>query len=235
MTITHEERPSDSPYVETVTRGRTVGDGSTIRPAESRWHMVSVRHDGGARMIVVGPWTTAGVASWKEGAEIVWIRFELGAFMPHLSARDFLDTETVLPEATSGSFWLKGSAWRFPEHDDVETFVNRLVRNDILVRDPVVDAALQDQQEGLSSRTLRHRFLRATGQSRGHVRQVERAQRAATLLRQGRPISDAVHEAGYFDQPHLTRSLKRWVGHTPAQIVRSGGPERLAVSYKKGF
>lgn len=224
MTIISQERSSDSPYVEAVTHGRTVGDDAVIRPAESHWHMVSVKQNGGARMVLVGPWTTAGIASWKEGAEIVWIRFKLGAFMPHLNARDLVDTELTLPDATSRSFWLKGSAWRFPDHDDIEAFVDRLVRDGILVRDPIVNAALRDRPQGLPSRTLRHRFLRATGQAQRQVRQVERAQQAAALLRQGKPIADAIYETGYFDQPHLTRSLKQWVGYTPAQILRSGEP-----------
>ena len=221
MSIIYEERYSDSPYVETVTRGRTASDGSVIRPAESHWHMVSVRQDGNARLLVVGPWTTAGVVSWTEGAEIVWIKFKLGTFMPHLPAKDFLNTETILPRAAGRSFWLSGSAWRFPEHDDIETFVDRLVRNGLLVRDPLVNAVLRGQPQELAPRTLRYRFSRATGQAQSHVRQVERAKRAAALLRQGKPISDAVHQAGYFDQPHLTRSLKQWIGHTPAQLVRS--------------
>ena len=224
MSIIYEERYSDSPYVETVTRGRTASDGSVIRPAESHWHMVSVRQDGNARLLVVGPWTTAGVVSWTEGAEIVWIKFKLGTFMPHLPAKNFLNTETILPRAAGRSFWLNGSAWRFPEHDDIETFVERLVRNGLLVRDPLVNAVLRGQPQELASRTLRYRFSRATGQAQSHVRQVERAKRAAALLRQGKPISDAVHQAGYFDQPHLTRSLKQWIGHTPAQLVRSSKP-----------
>jgi hypothetical protein len=60
MSVIYKERTSDSPYVETVTRGWTVSDGSTMRPAESRWHMVFVRHGsrGGARSLVAGPWTT---------------------------------------------------------------------------------------------------------------------------------------------------------------------------------
>ena len=64
----------------------------------------------------------------------------------------------------------------------------------------------------------------ATGLSQSSIRQIERAKQAAILLRQGIPISDTVHEVGYFDQPHLTRSFKKWIGHTPAQILRSGGP-----------
>jgi methylphosphotriester-DNA--protein-cysteine methyltransferase len=41
-----------------------------------------------------------------------------------------------------------------------------------------------------------------------------------TLLRQGASILDTVYQAGYFDQPHLTRALKRFTGQTPAQIAR---------------
>lgn len=224
MSILYEQRSSESPYVESITHGRTADDGSAVRPAESRWHMVVTRQDGNARMLVVGPWTTSGVASWTEGAEIIWVRFGLGTFMPYLPAMTFLDTETVLPGAADRSFWLGGSAWQFPDQENVDTFVERLVRDGVLVRDPIVNAALEGRPQGLSPRTLRHRFLRATGLSQSRIRGIERAGRAAALLRRGASIPDAVHEEGYFDQPHLTRSLKRWVGHTPAQIIAASKP-----------
>ena len=220
MSIIYEERLSDSPYVESIVYGRTLSDDSPVRPAECHWHMVFVRKDGEMRVVFVGPWTTAGFTYYAAGAEILWIEFKLGTFMPHLPASNFLDTETILPEAASRSFWLKGSAWQFPDHENAETFVERLVRNDVLVRDPLVEAVLRGQPQGLSARAVRHRFLRVTGLAQSRIRQVERAQRAAALLRQGTPIFDTVYEVGYFDQPHMTRSLKQWVGHTPAQIYR---------------
>ena len=221
MSIVYEQRRSNSPYVEAVTHGRTESDGSTVRPAECRWHLVVTRQAGGVRVLAVGPLTGAGVASWAAGAEILWVRFSLGTFMPHVPARNLLDTETVLPDATSKSFWLGGSAWPLPDHENVEALVGRLVREGVLARDPVVGAASVGGRpsQGLSPRTLRHRFLRATGLSQGAVRQVERANRAAARLRRGVPIPDVVHEEGYFDQPHMTRSLKRWVGHTPARVA----------------
>lgn len=227
MTIIYEERSSDSPYIETVTRGWTVSDGSTIRPAEISWHMVFVRDAsrGRAHPLLVGPLTTAGVVAWGEGAEILWIRFKVGTFMPHLLARDLLDVETHLPEAAGQSFWLKGSAWQFPDYDNVEMFINRLVREEILLSDPIVNAALQDQLPEISLRTVRHRFLRATGLTQNHIRQFERAQRAEALLKQGTSILDTVYQLGYFDQPHLTRSLKQFIGYTPAQIVRMRNPD----------
>lgn len=140
--------------------------------------------------------------------------------MPHLPARNFLDLETTLPEAASKSFWLKGSAWQFPDYNNTETFINRLVRNEILVGDPVVKAALQGDSQEIPSRTVRHRFSQVTGLTQSHIRQIERARRAAALLGEGKSILDTVVEAGYFDQPHLTRALKQWVGHTPSRLIQ---------------
>jgi hypothetical protein len=225
MTLDFEVRDSDSPYVETITCGRTLSDGSSIRPAELSWHMVFAKWKGGAHALAVGALPSAGVASWKEGAEILWIKFRPGTFLSCLPARTLLDKETKLPEAARTSFWLKGHAWQFPDYENADTFVARLVRAGVLDQDPVVSAVLKGQPQAVSSRTVRHRFLHATGLTHTHIRQVERARRAAALLSQGSSILDAVHEAGYFDQPHLTRSLKQWIGHTPAQIIRMRRPD----------
>jgi AraC-like DNA-binding protein len=181
------------------------------------------------RSLVVGPWTAAGIASWGEGAEILWIKFKLGTFMPHLTARDFLDLETSLPDASSKSFWLQGSAWQVPDYNNVETFIERLVHHEVLVLDPIVNAALQGQMPEMSPRTVRHRFLRATGLTQNYIRQFERAQGAKALLQQGVPILDVVNQLGYFDQPHLTRSLRQFIGHTPAQIIRLSQPDCQSI------
>src|SRR5688572_7053147 len=138
MTIVFEERPSDSPLIETVMRGQTLRDGAATRPAEIGWHMVVTRYHGKPHPLVVGPWAESGRASWGEGAEILWIRFKTGAFMPHLPTRSLLDTELALPDASCNSFWLHSSTWELPTYENVETFINRLARADILVRDPVV-------------------------------------------------------------------------------------------------
>ncbi len=222
MLADEKDRFSDSPYVDTVMYGRTVRGGVVIRPAENQWHLCATRYQGGLQFIVVGPLTTSGVVTFTEGAEIVWIRLKLGTFMPHLPARAVMDVETILPGAARQSFWLKGAAWQFPDYENADTFIHRLVRQELLVHEPLVGAALARAASPLDmpDRTVRHRFQRATGLTQGHVRQVERAKHAAALLRQGQSILDTVHAAGYFDQPHLTRALKQWVGYTPAQLVR---------------
>ncbi|MEQ9031740.1 MAG: helix-turn-helix domain-containing protein [Aggregatilineales bacterium] len=225
MTIVFEERLSDSPYVESITHGWTVSDGAPTRPAEISWHMVFSKHNGRIHPIVVGPLTSSGEVTYGAGAEILWIKFKLGTFMPHLPTRKMLNSETMLPDARSDAFWLNGSAWQIPDFENVDTFINRLVRDDILVCDPVVSAALQDHPQALSPRTLRHRFLNSTGLTQSHIRQFERAKHAAELLANGTPILDVVYEAGYYDQPHLTRSLKHFMGYTPAQQLSQLQPE----------
>lgn len=229
MGFIYEERLLDSPYVETITHGRTEGNGSSLRPAETHWHMVFVKYNGKTQVIVAGPLTTSGIVSYTEGAEIIWVKFQLGTFMPHLPTRKLLEAQTSLPEASGRSFWLHGSTWQFPNYESVDTFIDRLVRKDVLARDPLVNAVLQDRPHEMSSRTVRHRFLQATGLTQSQIRQAERAKRAEALLLQGTSILDTVHEAGYFDQPHLTRSLKQWIGQTPAQITRRCKSEKLAI------
>jgi len=219
MSLIYEERLSDSPYVELITQGRTVGSSFTIRPSEINWHMVFVKHNGSLQPLLVGPLTESGVVTFVEGIELLWIKFKLGTFMPHLPVKNFLDVETLMPDASSKSFWLKSSAWQFPSYDNADTFVDRLVRDDVLVRDPLVNAALQDQVPEMASRTVRHRFLRATGLTQNHILQFERVQQAVTLLGQGLSILDVVYQLGYYAQPHLTRSMKRFIGKTPARYV----------------
>lgn len=227
MTLLVEQRLSDSPYIDTIMQGQAVSAGSAIRPAEVCWHMVFVRAQGNLHPLLVGPWSTAGVANWQKGGEILWIKFKPGVFMPHLSFDHLLDRETKLPEGTGQSFWLKSQTWQWPAYENVETFVNRLVHDEILVCDPVVHTVLQEQPHDLAPRTIRHRFQRATGFSPKQIQQMVRAQQAAVLLQQGVSILDTVYEAGYYDQPHLTRALRQWVGYTPAQLFHT--PESAAV------
>lgn len=224
MSMISEERLSDSPYIESVMRGWTLSEGMSIRPAEIHWHMVFVKHPSGTLALAVGPLTTSGITSWGEGGEILWIKFKLGVFMPHLPMKHYLNAEQTLPDASRDRFWLKGAARQIPDFENVESFIDRLVREEELVHDPAVSAALQVGPLEMPDRTLRHRFLQATGQTQKHIRQYERAIKAASLLRHGVSILDTVFETGYFDQPHLTRSLRQFIGYTPAQILSKSQP-----------
>jgi AraC-like DNA-binding protein len=214
-----EERLSDSPYVESIWYGVAEQDGSFTAPADARWELIVRRQEGQANFIVSGQVTKATPDTFTAGTKILSIKFKVGTFLPWLSPGKLPDTRIALPNATSKSFWFQGSAWQYPTFENADTFVNRLIRDGLLMKDPLVEAVLQDKPQDWSVHTVRRRFLKATGFTQGTIRQIERARCAAELLTQGVSILDTVYELGYSDQPHLTRSLKHYIGQTPGQIV----------------
>jgi AraC-like DNA-binding protein len=225
-----DERPSDSPFVERIWQAHSERGGPFSSIAMSHWEMVVTRHQGKTTLTVRGPETKATPLHCPAEGEWLGIRFKLGTLMPHLPASNLVDRDVNLPNAASQSFWLHGSAWQFPNFENADTFVDWLVRDGLLVRTPVVEAALQGQLKDRSLRTIRRHFLRTAGLTHGTIRQIERARYATILLQQGVSILDTVFEAGYYDQPHLTRSLKYFIGQTPTQIIDRS--EQLSFLYK---
>jgi methylphosphotriester-DNA--protein-cysteine methyltransferase len=68
---------------------------------------------------------------------------------------------------------------------------------------------------------VERRVARATGLTRGAIGQIWRAERAAGPLCRGVSPIDVAGQAGYADQTHLTRSLRRFVRRTSSQIAAS--------------
>jgi AraC-like DNA-binding protein len=229
--IVFEDRLSDSRFVERVWRSHSERPGMFRSVAASTFEMVVSRHSGLTFVTLRGPETHATKAELPGDGEWIAIRFKVGTFVPHLTPGNLIDRRDVtLPAAARHSFWLNGSAWDYPDFENAETFVDRLFRKGILVRDPVVDAALAGGAKAVPPRTLQRHFLRATGLTFGAVRRIERARYATILLREGMPILDVVQQAGYYDQAHLTRSLRHRIGQTPTAIIRGG--EQLSFLYK---
>jgi AraC-like DNA-binding protein len=219
--------------VDRIWRNESERAGPFISMAETQFELVITAFTGKRFLTVRGPATSASPAYTPANAEFLGIIFKPGVFMPDLPASLVMERhELNLPEASGDSFWLQGSAWQYPDYENVETFVDRLYRQGLLASEPIVQSVLAGQPVDASSRTVRRRFLQSSGLTHGMIYQIERARFAARLLKQGLSILDTVAQAGYFDQPHLTRALKRYIGLTPAQVADEGRSERLSILYK---
>ena len=225
-----EARTSDSPMVETVWRSQSHQAGTFLSIASSRWELIISRHEGRIYCSVRGPETYPTAALCPPNGDWVGIHFKHGVFMPHLPVGELVDSSVDLPGAAGRSFWLHGASWEFPTYDNAEVFIARLVKEELLACDSVVRAALQAQPVDLSPRSVQRRFLHATGLTHGAINQIERAHHAVALLRGRVSILDTVERAGYADQPHLTRSLKRLIGQTPGQLSAQADPVQLSYS-----
>ena len=221
-----EARSSRSPLVEETWQTRSEPDESFISVAATHWEMVVTRQRGAARLTVRGPETRATVMPIPQDAEFFGIEFSAGTFMPDLPPRRLVDRALTLPQVSDRSFWLDDSAWELPGPDNADVLVDRLVHAGLLVHDPIVPEVLRGEVAGFSTRSVERRVARGTGLSRGAIERIRRAERAVELLSRGVPASDVARRTGYADQSHLTRSLTRFVGQTPAQIARS------SVSFK---
>jgi Helix-turn-helix domain len=231
MILRFDERTADSPFIERVWRCHSARAGAFTSIAASHWEMVVTRRQGETFLTVRGPETRATSMDCPADGHWLGIRFTLGTIMPHLPASGLVDTGVNLPEASSKSFWLHGAAWEFPTYENADTFVARLVREGLLVREPTVEAAIKGELDERSLRTTQRHFLRATGLTHSAIRQIERARYATLLLRQGVSIVEVAHAAGYFDQPHLTRALRYYSGQTPAQLMDERKSGQLSFLY----
>lgn len=154
MNLMLEERLSDTPFVAKIWWAQSDRAGAFTSVATNHWEMVVTRYQGQTTFTVRGPETKATPAFCPPETEFLGIVFKPGVYMPPLSPKSLRDRKNVtLPEAAGQTFWLHGSAWQFPNYENVDTF------------------------------------------------------------------ADVAYQAGYADQPHLTRSLKRFVGQTPGQIL----------------
>ncbi|GAA3515244.1 helix-turn-helix domain-containing protein [Streptosporangium album] len=232
MGLEVESRSSDSPYIERVWRSSSYDVNRMTSIATAHWDLVFWEHRGQVNVAVQGPESRASPAPVPEDATFFGISFSLGTSMPHLSTNRLVDGFAEIPDATRRSFWLKGSAWRLPDHDNAEVFVGRMVREGVLVRDPIVAAVLRGAPPNVSERTIQRRFVAASGLTRGAIRQINRARQAAVLIQEGVPTHDVIHRLGYFDQPHLARSLTRYIGRTATQLSNRDPSEPLSLLYK---
>jgi AraC-like DNA-binding protein len=212
-----EERRSDSPFVERIWMTQSERANSFTSISTVFWSMVISKWRGHITLSLHGPETGATRKAFPVEGEWLGIVFKLGTFVPQLSPGSLIDGNIVLPSTSGRSFSWCHSAWQFPNYENADTFVDQLVRSGILAHDPVMSAIHMGQSPALSLRAMQYRFLRSTGLSQRTIRQIERARYAAALLKQGMSIFDTVSEAGYSDQPHLTRSLKHFIGYTPAE------------------
>ena len=224
-------RGSDSPWIDTVWTCTSERVSEMTAVAAVSWGLVFFEREGRAYASLTGPETKASAAPVPEGATFVGMEFDIGTSLRAVPTPTLVDGGLELPDATRRTFRLDGVRRETPGPDDAEALVERLVRAGALVRDPLVSEVRRGHRPAVSARTVERRFRAATGLTQGSVRQIERARTAATLLAGGIPVAEVVPRLGYFDEPHLARALRRYIGRTSRQLrERSGGAIALILA-----
>ncbi|MBM7785042.1 helix-turn-helix transcriptional regulator [Tenggerimyces flavus] len=234
LSIENDNRPSSSPYIERVYRSEGIIAPTRMHSiASPHWELAFAEVRGHVHVAVRGPETKPTSVRVDPDGSWFGIVFAHGTAMPHLPVDRLVDSAVPAPYATSTTFVLRGEEWERPTYDNAEDLVTRLVRTGVLVIDPLVaDVLAGDDAPRLGARSVQRRVVAATGLTQGAIRQISRARQAAVLLGEGVAPLNVAHRLGYFDQPHLARSLTRFIGRTATSLRQPTPAEPLSLLYK---
>jgi|SRR5688572_5999845 len=217
-----ETRSSDSPFVQSVTRVRYTGESIDVEPPDGHWAMVFLKHHDQIQILHTGTVTKPVTLRFEKDDEYMGITFKPSTFLHRFPSKQLVNTGMFLPALNKRNFWLENDVWEIPNFDNAEALVEKLVDNRLLATDDIVDRILRDLPKAFSIRSMQRHFMQTTGITLKYFRQIQRAHEASTLLQTGTTPLEAALATGYYDQAHMTNSLKKIIGKTPTDIVQSG-------------
>jgi hypothetical protein len=178
------------------------------------------RSGDGVTVHLKGPETTGTLMTCAEGWEFFGVDLRLGAYLPMFPPSGLTNfNDALLPVLPGNRISLDNQGWEMPTAQNVDVFVDRLVRAGLLIFDPLVaEIRHGERPRGMSERNAQLRFRRAVGISRRKLVSIERARDAAQLLAAGRSIAEVVSASGYYDQAQLARAMRWATGHTPREL-----------------
>ncbi len=190
-------------------------------------------------LLIAGPDTQSVELAAVENRCFVGVRFRAGvapaAFeVPasalldqRLPARDVLgaraarlnDELVAAPSARAAAALLEAAAAQWLCESAPDALVSAAIRALGAPRADWTVATLADAL-GVSERQLRRRFVDAVGYGPKLLERVLRLRRFIAAAATGpRALAALAQEAGYADQPHLTRECRELAGSTPAQLL----------------
>ena len=216
-----DERASDSPLVERITRSVYEADAEEWSTPDGCWDIVVIQRAQGTMVLQTGLTSKPVQLRSSPGDTYVTISFKPGVFMPRTPGSSMVDRGLVRPATSTRSFAVDGETLEIPTFDNAEGLVDRLVRRGLLARDALVESVVQGRPMAATPRSVQRHFLLALGMTPRQFGQIRRARQALDRLEAGQPIAAIAADLGYSDQPHMTRSLKAIMGRTPGEIVRA--------------
>ncbi|HJP96137.1 MAG TPA: AraC family transcriptional regulator [Candidatus Saccharimonadales bacterium] len=219
MTQVHRFRESSSPYIDRVWRSHNVTDGTYRATPDGSWDIiVLIQQDGSRSVMLAGQATEPMDVPYTAGTSSVVISFAAGAYLPSYSGKKMLNLAEMLPNSGPDHFVLAGKTFATPTFDTAEKLVASMLAEGLLKMDDVVASILNGNTKALSDRAKQRHFLDVTGLTRKSLEQIQRAQEAVRQLQSGKKPIEVAADAGFTDQAHLAKSLKKIMRSKPSDV-----------------
>lgn len=216
-----QTRPVDSPLVESISSVRFTATGQTLMQPDGCWDIAIIKRGDEMLVLRTGLTTHPVVYEHEAGDEQLVISFKPHSFMPLMPGEAMRDEGVMLEKFGQRDFWIGTDVREIPTFENADVFVERLVRDEIVLSNDIVASVVEGQPKAMSERTMQRHFLRTTGLTYKHFTLVQRARRAAALLRMGQPAVDVALALGFSDQAHMINSVRQIMGQTPGEIARA--------------
>jgi hypothetical protein len=185
------------------------------------WDIAILKRGDGVCVLRTGLTTRSVPVPHEDGDEILVVSFKPSSFMPGMPGDVMRDRGVMLETFAGRRFRIGSDVLEIPTFENADVFVERLVRSAIVENNDLVASIIDGRPKATSERTLQRHFLHTTGVTWKRFTLIRRAERAASLLRTGRPAADVAFDLGYADQAHMINSLREIMGQTPGQIART--------------
>src|SRR3954447_7550760 len=140
MGLTFNAVAGELPLVQRVWSASCDAATGFTSAAKATSMIAFARSDAGTTVHLRGPETTGTSLTCAEGWEFFGVELRLGASLPLHPPSGLADlNDALLPTLPSGRVLLDQRDWEMPTAQNVDVFLDRLVRAGLLVFDPLVD------------------------------------------------------------------------------------------------
>ncbi len=211
---------SDNPYIDTVWKSESISDGEYLVTPDGSWDLIAAwKADGTCVVFLTGQVTKPARVQYHAGERSVVISFAPGAYLPFMKGAALTNDFLLLPLTDDNAhFRLADHTFELPTYENAEQLIDKMVSQNVLQNDDIVHGMLQGTPKAASTRSVQRHFKAVTGITHKNLTDIRRAQQAVRLLKDGKNPSRVAADAGYYDQPHLTKSLKRLMDSSPTDV-----------------
>jgi AraC-like DNA-binding protein len=179
----------------------------------------------GRLLAAAAPGPSLSTRGWIDAAPVLGSRLDLVAEM--ISRLDWTSASEVLEQSLLDEV----GRWKLGKLVQADSDMGMALVEPFLGEEPRPTAAIAGEQ-ATTKRQVERRVRALTGTSPKQLASLSRFQRARDAI-WADPSTDLARlaiDAGYSDQPHLTREFRRYAGQTPARFARESAERKRWLS-----
>ncbi|MBP2160326.1 MULTISPECIES: AraC family transcriptional regulator [Asticcacaulis] len=218
MTQKHSRRGSSHPWIDTIWRTVCLTNGVYKATPDGSWDLIFRAAPGEPSVVFLA-------GQGKEPVDVPYAAGEHGvviSFAAHVYVTQDRQKAANVPlrylPLSADGFVLDGVELPLPTFENAEFLTDRMVEAGLLQSDDVVAKAFTANPKAASKRSVQEHFKKVTGLTQQDFQLIRRAQEAVRRLKAGEKPAAVAADLGYTDQPHMTKSIKKIMGHLPSNL-----------------